>query len=135
MGVTSRIKVTRKPTVCKARNALSRPAPGPLMNTATERTPWSIARRAASSAASWAAQGVDLRDPLKPLDPALDHAMAFPFTSVIVTTVLLKEDWMWAIPTETFFRLFFLTAFFPAEAVFAVAIDFPFASLKTSVLH
>src|SRR6185369_8000442 len=107
MGVTSRISVTLKPAPCSARSALSRPAPGPFTNTATERIPCSIARRAASSAASWAANGVDLRDPLNPRDPADDQATALPLMSVIVTTVLLKVDWMWAMPVETFFRTFF----------------------------
>src|SRR6476646_1541423 len=90
--VTSRMSVTLKPAVCSARSALSRPAPGPFTNTATERIPCSIALRAASSAASCAANGVLLREPLKPREPALDHATALPLTSVIVTTVLLKDD-------------------------------------------
>src|SRR5690349_24884240 len=111
MGVTSRISVTLKPAVCKARSALSRPAPGPLTNTATERMPCSIARRAASSAASCAAKGVLLREPLKPREPAEDHATVLPFTSVIVTTVLLNVDWMCAIPVATFFLTFFFAAF------------------------
>src|SRR5258708_37562771 len=91
-GVTSRIKVTLKPTVCSARSALSRPAPGPFTNTATERTPCSMALRAASSAANCAANGVLLREPLNPRAPALDQDTVLPFTSVIVTTVLLKVD-------------------------------------------
>src|SRR5579862_2293300 len=110
-GVTSRIRVTLKPTDCRARSALSRPAPGPFTKTATERTPCSIARRAASSAASCAANGVLLREPLKPRDPALDHATVLPLTSVMVTTVLLKVDWMCAIPVEMFFLTFFLADF------------------------
>jgi hypothetical protein len=73
-----------------------------------DRIPWSIAFLAASSAASCAANGVLFRDPLKPRDPALDHDTALPLTSVIVTTVLLNVDWMWAIPVETFFLTFFL---------------------------
>src|SRR5579864_3467162 len=97
------MSVTLKPTDCKARSALSRPAPGPLTNTATDRIPCSIALRAASSAASCAANGVLLRDPLKPRDPELDHDTVLPLTSVIVTTVLLNVDWMWAIPVATFF--------------------------------
>src|ERR1019366_6833002 len=107
-GVTSRIRVTLKPTPWSARRALSRPAPGPFTKTATERTPCSIALRAASSAASCAAKGVLLREPLKPREPALDQATVFPFTSVMVTTVLLNVDWMWAIPVEMFFFAFFL---------------------------
>ena len=110
-GVTSRMSVTLKPTACRARSALSRPAPGPFTKTATERIPCSIALRAASSAASCAANGVLLREPLKPREPALDQATVLPFTSVIVTTVLLKVDWMCAIPVATFFFAFFLAAF------------------------
>ena len=48
------------------RIAVSRPEPGPLTNTSTFLTPCSCALRAAFSAASWAAKGVDLREPLKP---------------------------------------------------------------------
>ena len=91
-GVTSRISVTRKPADWRARSALSRPAPGPFTNTAIERIPCSMALRAASSAASCAANGVDLREPLKPREPADDQEIALPFTSVIVTMVLLKDD-------------------------------------------
>jgi hypothetical protein len=40
--------------------------PGPFTNTSTFFTPCSCALRAALSAASCAANGVDLRDPLKP---------------------------------------------------------------------
>src|SRR5580700_11721521 len=107
MGVMSRMLATLRPTVWSARTALSRPAPGPFTKMATVRIPCSIARRAASSAASCAANGVLLRDPLKPREPADDQATVLPFTSVIVTTVLLNVDWMWAIPVEMFFLLFF----------------------------
>ena len=48
-----------------------------------------------------------LRDPLNPREPALDHATVLPFTSVMVTTVLLNVDWMCAIPVATFFLVFF----------------------------
>src|SRR5262250_948744 len=73
-----------------------------------DRIPCSIALRAASSAASCAANGVDLREPLKPRAPALDQATVLPLTSVIVTTVLLNVDWMHAIPVAMFFLTFFL---------------------------
>src|SRR5688572_14873164 len=123
------MSVTLKPAVWSARSALSRPAPGPFTKTATERIPCSIALRHASSAASCAANGVDLREPLKPRDPALDQATVFPLTSVIVTIVLLNEDWMHAIPVEMFFLTFFLVGLPFAlggppvgDAVFALAI-------------
>src|SRR5581483_9002444 len=73
-----------------------------------DRIPWSIAFLAASSAASCAANGVDLREPLKPRTPADDHETTFPETSVIVTIVLLNVDWMWQMPLWTFFFVFFL---------------------------
>ena len=101
------MSVTLKPAVCSARRALSRPAPGPFTNTATERMPCSIARRAASSAASCAAKGVLLREPLKPREPADDQATVAPLMSVMVTMVLLKVDWMCAMPVETFLRTFY----------------------------
>ncbi len=50
-----------------------------------------MALRPASSAATWAAYGVDLRDPLKPIMPADDHDTALPWASVIVIMVLLNE--------------------------------------------
>ena len=92
IGVISRIKLTLKPADCNARNADSRPAPGPFTYTETVRIPCSMAFLAASSAASCAANGVDFRDPLKPRTPADDQEMTFPETSVIVTIVLLKVD-------------------------------------------
>jgi hypothetical protein len=63
---------------------------------------------AACSAASWAAKGVLLRDPLNPALPELAQAITFPLTSVMVTMVLLKVDWMWATPFWIFRRSFFL---------------------------
>src|SRR5262245_7949905 len=68
--------------------------------------PCSIALWAASSAASCAANGVDLRDPLKPFTPADDQATTLPETSVMVTIVLLKEAVMWAMPLWMFFLTF-----------------------------
>ena len=68
--------------------------------------PCSIALWAASSAASCAAKGVDLREPLNPLTPDDDQATTFPETSVIVTIVLLNDAVMWAIPLWMFFLTF-----------------------------
>src|SRR3954453_16420295 len=108
MGVTSRMSEILKPAACSARSADSRPEPGPLTNTEMVRMPWSIAFLAASSAASCAANGVDLREPLKPRTPADAHDTTFPETSVMVTMVLLNVDWMWQMPLWTFFLTFFL---------------------------
>src|SRR5437016_13840423 len=95
--------------------AVSRPDPGPFTKTSTFVSPCSWARRAAASAASWAANGVDLREPLKPTFPALAQDRVLPDRSVIVTIVLLKVDLMWAWPWETFFfsrrRAFFCLGF------------------------
>src|SRR5262249_10264035 len=108
MGVTSRIKVTRMPTDWNARSADSRPAPGPLTKIATVFMPWSAALRAASSAAICAANGVLLREPLKPRVPALDHATTLPAMSVMVTIVLLNVDWTCTMPVAMFLLTFFL---------------------------
>src|SRR6476659_1873383 len=76
--------------------------------------PCSAALRAALSAAICAANGVDLREPLKPTWPADAHAITAPVGSVIETIVLLNVDLMWACPAATFCfslrRTFFGTA-------------------------
>src|SRR4051794_20160534 len=59
--------------------------------------------RAAESAVTWAANGVDLREPLKPAPPADSHAITPPSRSVSVTMVLLKLVLMCAWPTAMFF--------------------------------
>src|ERR1700721_2263803 len=59
--------------------------------------------RAAASAVTCAANGVDLREPLKPAPPADSHASTLPWVSVSETIVLLREVLMWACPTGTFF--------------------------------
>src|SRR5215472_19233869 len=66
--------------------------------------PCSMALRPASSAATCAAYGVDLREPLKPWLPADDHAIVFPWASVIVIIVLLKVAFTCAVPEVMFFR-------------------------------
>src|SRR5690242_719213 len=108
-GVTSEMLVILKPTAFKALTADSRPGPGPLMRTSMFFTPDSAARRPACSAATCAANGVDLREPLKPLLPHVAQARALPCRSVIVTIVLLNEAWMCAIPSATFLRTFLRT--------------------------
>src|SRR5512145_3311208 len=80
-------------------------------------SPQSIAFFATSSAATVAANGVLLRDPLKPFAPALAHARVFPSGSVIVMIVLLKVAWMWATPTGTFRRTFRFPFFFGVAIV------------------
>src|SRR5206468_11374545 len=82
---------------------VSRPDPGPFTNTSTFCRPCSCAPRAAFSAASCAANGVDLREPLKPTLPADAHEIVFPCRSVIVTIVLLNVDLICACPCTTFF--------------------------------
>src|SRR5436190_22899988 len=96
MGVTSLMPTTSIPVFGMVRMAVSRPEPGPFTTTSTFRTPCSMARRAAVSAASCAAKGVDLREPLKPTLPDDAHDSVFPCWSVIVMIVLLNDDLMWA---------------------------------------
>src|SRR3954465_3631045 len=81
-GVTSRTPVTSRPAACSERIAVSRPAPGPLTKTSTFGRPCSMPLRAAASAVTWAANGVDLREPLKPAPPADSQAMTLPSRSV-----------------------------------------------------
>jgi hypothetical protein len=58
----------------------------------------------ASSAATCAANGVDLREPLKPCMPADDQAIVLPCASVMVIIVLLNVELTWATPDEMFLR-------------------------------
>src|SRR5438093_4788635 len=102
-GVTSWIPRISSPVAWRDLMAVSRPDPGPFTNTSTLVRPCSWARRAAASAASWAANGVDLREPLNPTFPALAHDSVFPSRSVMVTMVLLNVDLMWAWPWAMFF--------------------------------
>ena len=87
--------------------------------------------RAAASAVTCAANGVDLREPLKPAPPADSHAITLPSRSVSDTIVLLNEVLMWAWPTGMFLRtrrrprwgrrgagIYFFAAFFlPATCI------------------
>ncbi len=57
-----------------------------------------MARLAQASAASWAAKGVDLREPLKPTLPAEAQARTLPSGSAMETIVLLNELLMCATP-------------------------------------
>src|SRR5450432_1947811 len=61
-GVTSEIELMRMPSEARARTDDSRPGPGPLMRTSRFLMPWSCAARPATSAATWAANGVLFRD-------------------------------------------------------------------------
>src|SRR5256885_13647383 len=91
MGVTSLMPETSMPVFCSDRMAVSRPDPGPFTRTSTLRTPCSMALRAHDAAANWAANGVDLREPLNPPLPADAQARTLPSMSVMETMVLLNE--------------------------------------------
>src|SRR5439155_6624597 len=104
IGVTSLIDLMSRPLAASARMADSRPAPGPFTFTSTERTPCSCASCAAFCAATCAANGVPLREPLKPIRPALDHARVFPIASLMATMVLLYDAEIVPTPCGTFFR-------------------------------
>src|SRR6185295_12013001 len=90
IGVTSLIARTSSPAVDNALTADSRPAPGPATLTSTVRKPDSFALLAAVSAACCAANGVPLREPRNPSDPALDQETVLPSGSAIVMIVLLN---------------------------------------------
>src|SRR5262252_2061447 len=128
---------TSSPAAVSERMAVSRPEPGPLTKTSTLRMPCSMARRAAASAASWAANGVDLREPLKPTCPADAHEITAPVGSVMDTIVLLKVLLMWAWPWATFFRSLrrtFLTAAGPVRALGGISVCAPVWSLVSQGL-
>src|SRR3954465_14270231 len=117
-GVTSWMVPTSRPTACRLRMAVSRPEPGPFTKTSTLRIPCSCALRAALSAAICAANGVDLREPLKPTWPALAHEITLPIGAVIETIVLLNVLLMCACPWATFFFSLRRTFLAPAARVF-----------------
>src|SRR4051794_5356502 len=102
-GVTSLTPVTSRPAAWSERIAVSRPEPGPFTKTSTFCRPCSMPLRAAASAVTCAANGVDLREPLKPAPPADSQAMSLPSRSVRETIVLLKLVLMWAWPIGMFF--------------------------------
>src|SRR2546430_2617261 len=93
-----------RPVACSERIAASRPDPGPFTYTSMARRPCSMAFFAASSAAWLAAYGVLLRDPLNPTTPELLHERTLPSGSVMVTSVLLNVDWIYALPRGTCLR-------------------------------
>src|SRR4051812_32418133 len=117
--------------------AVSRPEPGPLTKTSTLRMPCSIARRAAASAASCAANGVDLREPLKPTCPAEAQEITAPVGSVMDTMVLLKVLLMCACPWATFFRSLrrtFFAAAGPVRAFGGISVCAPVSRVRESQL-
>src|SRR5438105_12005727 len=60
--------------------------------------------RAHESAVTWAANGVDLREPLNPAEPADSQTITFPSVSVSATIVLLNDVLMCACPIAMFLR-------------------------------
>src|SRR6202048_1619801 len=99
--------VLLRPQPFNARTADSRPGPGPITRTSTFFTPCSCAALPARSAATCAANGVDLREPRKPQPPEVAQDSVLPWRSVIVMIVLLKEACTCAIASSTFLRAFF----------------------------
>src|SRR3954454_15226858 len=77
-GETSFTPRISSPAACSERIAVSRPEPGPLTNTSTFCRPCSMPLRAAASAVTCAANGVDLREPLTPAEPADSHTITLP---------------------------------------------------------
>src|SRR5581483_3186108 len=102
-GGTSLTPTISSPAAWSERIAVSRPEPGPLTKTSTFCRPCSIPLRAAASAVTCAANGVDLRDPLKPAEPADSQTITFPSLSVSATIVLLNDVLMCACPIAMFF--------------------------------
>src|SRR5438552_17246284 len=91
----------------------SRPEPGPWTRTCPRFTPRFNASRAACSAATVAANGVDFLDPLKPALPDEPQVIALPCRSVIVISVLLNVAVTCAMPSAS---TTFLARLAPAAA-------------------
>src|SRR5262249_38726479 len=121
IGVTSEILVIFSPQLFRARTADSRPGPGPPTRTSTFFTPCSCAATPACAPATGDAKGVLLREPRNPQPPEVAQESVFPWRSVIVMIVLLKDAWTCAIASSTFLRAFFgfLAAAAPAPAAAA----------------
>src|SRR5204863_6039701 len=79
----------------------SRPEPGPWTRTCTRFTPRFSASRAACSAATVAAKGVDFLEPLNPALPDEPHVIALPCRSLIVMRVLLNVAVICATPSAS----------------------------------
>src|ERR1044072_7498442 len=79
------------------------------MRTSRFLMPCSWAARPATSAATWAANGVLLREPLKPWPPLDAQDSAPPWRSVMVMMVLLNDACTCAMPSATFLRTFLRT--------------------------
>src|SRR4029078_7507931 len=109
------------PIALSERTADSRPGPGPFTRTSRFFTPCSIAALPARSAATCAANGVDLREPLKPTEPAVAHDSALPWRSVIMMIVLLNDASVFTTASETFFFAFLRLAAAAPEAAAAAA--------------
>src|SRR5690606_14045630 len=77
-GVTSEMLVILMPRAFRERIEDSRPGPGPFTSTSSVLMPYSIAWRPACSAATCAANGADLREPLNPAPPAVAHDRVLP---------------------------------------------------------
>src|SRR5947207_8080898 len=101
------------PAAWRAVMALSRPEPGPFTRTSISFTPYLAAFSAACCAAHWPAKGVLLRLPLKLLVPPLAQQRTSPFTSVIVTTVLLDVARICAIAIVILRRILRVLVFAP----------------------
>jgi len=110
-GVTSSIETIRNPACCSAEMADSRPEPGPLTLTSISRTPLRIAVFAHLWAACCAANGVLLREPLNPTQPAEPEQIVSPSKSVIVINVLLNVAFIHTIALTTFLFTFRFAAF------------------------
>src|ERR1700733_15729582 len=133
IGVTSAILVIFKPQALSARTADSRPGPGPPTRTSTFFTPCSCAAFPAFSAATCAANGVLLREPRKPQPPEVAQESVFPWRSVIVMIVLLKEACTCAIASSTFLRAFFGFLAPPAAAA-ALPADAPCFAFSSAIV-
>src|SRR4029079_7071498 len=102
-GETSFTPRISRPAAWSERIAVSRPDARPLTKTSTFCRPCAMPLRAHESAVTCAANGVDLREPLNPAEPADSQTITLPSVSVSVTIVLLNDVLMCAWPMAMFF--------------------------------
>lgn len=121
---------------CSVESSYSRVTtrPGPFTLTSKFLTPYSSAALPACSAATCAANGVLLREPLNPTPPDVAQERAFPWRSEIVTIVLLKEAWICATPQQHFLTFYeFLMKALPLISLFKKYIRNNFITLHLSL--
>ena len=81
--------------LCKARMALSRPAPGPFTKPEFCAIRDHVLRDRNLQQLLVQRKACSFLEPRKPIFPALDHEITWPLLLVNEMMMLLKDEWMW----------------------------------------